>query len=294
VKNHHVPEFYFEPWLEPETFPQLKPRHLIQYGWLRGKLMTRRKTPGQICYRTDAFTFTDPFDLEGPHAVEHWITRYADTPAAPLIQRLLRDGLEGLEANSRAVLATFFMSLQVRMPRNVDFLERDVPGELTRFLEREESEFQSRLREKGISIDEETLLQAVQSRVRGYVKNAPKVMITELISDGRYAKRLLAMDWWTKDFSSTSLGAVPTTDSPMIMHGTDFNAPETYFLIPLSPEVVLYITPPETHDELMFSGLGILGQQTFKAILSRAKKFAYGTPDCNRNLIERYLPKQES
>ena len=55
MRNHHLPEFYFRPWLD-ET------GHLVRFGWIRGVLKCDPKTPAQICYVKDLHTFTRAVD----------------------------------------------------------------------------------------------------------------------------------------------------------------------------------------------------------------------------------------
>ena len=281
VQNHFIPEFYFSPWLN-ET------GHIIRFGWMRGKLTRDPKTPGQICYVVDLHTFTGTVGKLDKDAVESWLTNI-DTNAAKAIKDILSDGLKSIGDEGATHLATFILSLIVRSPEQVGYLNERAAPDFQKTLDAQDAQVQG---------DPELLpttygftsLQDYTERVHpGLIENVGRVLITDIISDVRYVRRVVEMDWWTIDFSSCGFGGVITSDRLPVIVGKGLDDPQVLLVLPLSPSTVLYLSPPGWRARMTAGGKGPLGIWTMKMILSTARQFAFARKTANVNLISKYL-----
>lgn len=282
MENHFVPEFYFVPWLDEQG-------HLIRFGWMRGKLTRDLKTPGQICYVNDLHTFSRPMGKYTPHAVEHWLTNI-DTNAAIAIRQILSGGIESITNEHANHLALFFLSLIVRRPEKVSYLDQRAAEDFKRSLAAHDKQLADDADLSPAAYGFTSLRDYAEQIHPGLIENVGRILITDIIADERYLRRILSMEWWT-GLSAVSIGPIVTTDRPLTIVGTGLDDPEVVLVLPLGPRLVLYLTPLGIRRRMIAGGWGPLCLRTMQLLLRSAHRFAYGTPETNQNLIGRYLAR---
>lgn len=281
MKNHFVPEFYFEPWLDAN-------RHLLQFGWRPHGLHSKLKTPGQICYRHDLHTFNEMISPERRHAVEEWLTKSVDTETAPVIEKILATGINSIDNTDPGRLAHFIKSLIVRSPERIEMLIRGAPVDFAEQLNARNDAVQQELVDAGVH-DAPSLLEYAQRHRPGLIENFGHQLIPEIISEPRRAEWLLGRKWWTVDYTGTDAFPQITSDRGVTYVGLSFDDPKSIVILPLSPSLVLYITSEEDRVRLQKLGKGWLGVNTIKTVAVQARTFVYGTRETNRNLLEKSL-----
>jgi hypothetical protein len=281
VRNHFIPEHYFRPWLDGSG-------HLIRYGWIAGKLTQDPKTPAQICYLKDLHTFTRPLGDLGKDAVEHWLTN-VDTYGAMSIRHILEHGMPSLGDARATRLATFILSLIVRQPEQVGYLNNRAPDDFQAVMAVQDQAATDDPDLSPMTYSFGTLRQYVEEFHPGLSENIGRFLMTDIIADERYLRRILDLQWLEADFSTVAMGSVVTCDRLPIIVGTGLDDPHMVAILPLSPQKVIYLCPPELLPKLAAGGKGRLGIWTQQMILSSARQFAFGRSDSNINLIKKYL-----
>jgi hypothetical protein len=282
MRNHYLPEFYFRPWLD-ET------GHLIRFGWIHDMLKRDPKTPAQICYVKDLHTFTRTISKLPVDAVEHWLTNI-DTNASASIRRIVNHGLPALGDVGATHVATFILSLIVRNPDKVRYLSEHSPGDFQKSITAQEVRA-SDTSESSVSYGFGSLYDYVQTAHPGLIENIGRVIMSDIIVDQHYLRRLFDKVWWVADFSTTSFGTVVATDRLPLILGTGLDDPNSIVVLPLGPRKVLYLAPDSFQHRLAAWGLGVLGVWTQRLLLSNARQYAFGDRRANLNLVTRYLPK---
>jgi hypothetical protein len=124
----------------------------------------------------------------------------------------------------------------------------------------------------------------------GLAENIGRVLMTDIIVDAGYLRRILDLQWLLADFSSVAMGTVVTCDRLPVTVGNGLDDPDVVLILPLSPQKVLYLCRPGLQTRMSAGGKEPLGIWTQRMILSRARRFAFGRTDANVNVITRYLP----
>lgn len=283
MDNHFVPEFYFRPWLDARG-------HLVQFGWRPHGLVGDLKTPGQICYRRDLHTLNEQISPEKRDAVERWLTLAIDSQAAPVVKKILSNGIKSIDHNDASRMVHFITSLIVRRPENVELLNRLAPTDFKRNLIARNEAVQQELREVDM-IDAPTLLEYTQKHHPGLIENFGNLLISPIAADEKRAEWLFRRRWWTVDYDGTSVMPQITSDRGVTCLGTAFDDPNSMVILPLSPRCVLYVTSEQDKSRLEAFGNGLIGLNTIKAVAGNARTFVYGTRETNRNLIKKNLPR---
>jgi hypothetical protein len=281
VRNHFIPEHYFRPWLDGSS-------RLVRFGWIAGKLTQDPKTPAQICYVKDLHTFTQPLGKLDKDAIEHWLTNI-DTHAAISIRHILEHGLPSLGDVRATQLAAFILSLIVRQPEQVAYLNRRAPGDFQTTMAAQDRQSTDDPRLSPTTYGFGSLRQYVEQVHPGFAENIGRFLMTDIIVDERYLRRLLDLQWMLADFSTVAMGSVVTCDRLPVIVGKGLDDPRVVVILPLSPRKVIYLCQPELLPLLEAGGKGSLGVWTQRMILFSARQFAFGRNDANINLIKKYL-----
>lgn len=286
MQNHYVPEFYFKPWLDERN-------HLVRFGWMRGRLTRDRKTPGQICYLDDHHTFSRPIGKYGVHAVEDWLTDQVDTRTAKIVDRILAGEIELLSNNEANRLVLFIQSLIVRHPAKLHHIREKATEQFKQTMAAADEQMALEKGEAPLTFGYSSLLDYAEKAHPGLVENIGRFMMPEIIADEKYRQKLLDMDRWTINFDGNAAAPMLTTDRPLVMLGSGLLDPNVALVLPLSPNVVLYLTPTGWRGRMLAEGRGPLCVWTQRIILKGAWRFAFGTSSSKINLIERYLPRRD-
>jgi len=202
----------------------------------------------------------------------------------------LAEGVSSIDGNDATPLVVFVLSLIVRSPEKVRFLLQHASEELKRNMTIQDRKMLEELGHAAEAYGFPSLEAYAEQVHPGYIENSGRAVMTDIIADERYIKRLLALHFWTANFVNTSVFPIVTTDRALTVIGTGLDDPNVMLILPLSPQIVLYLTTPGTQRQLIDQGIGVLGLRTMQSVLSNARRFAYGTRGSNRNLIERHLP----
>jgi len=229
-------------------------------------------------------------DADKRDAVENWLTKEVDNKAAPVIRKILSDGIHSINSEEVSFVIRFVMSLIVRRPENIDRLNQEAPMELARNMAKQDEEIQRELRDAGVT-DTITLLEYAQKNRPGWVENFGNLMISPIVGDQRRADWLIRRKWWTVDYEGTSVIPQITSDRGVTCLGVALDDPNSMVILPLSPLRVLYITSDEGKQRLQALGKGRLGLNTIKVVAANARTFVLGTRKTNRNLVERHLAR---
>ena len=283
MKNHFVPKFYFRPWLDLTG-------HLRQFSRTpSGQIVSNKKTPGQICYRPDLHTLTGPIDAAKQHVVEEWLNKSIDDKAAPVVSKIVAHGLTAINDEEAHAVAGLILSLIVRRPENVAYLQSQAPGEWKAAMERVEQNMRLELEGTPDADSMPTLREYAEMHHPGAVENSGNLLITGITADPKYWRRLMNLCWWVADFSGTSVDNQPTTDRAVAFTGTGLDDPNVTVILPLSPHKVLYLNNLNERDKCQARGLGWLGLTTMRVTIANARRFVYGTSGTNANIIGKWL-----
>jgi hypothetical protein len=226
MRNHFIPEFYFAPWLDDRG-------HLFQFSRQRSGIAADKKTPGQICYQHDLHTLTGPVDPTKRDAVEHWLTKAIDSRAAPVIKKILSNGIATLDETDASKLIQFILALIVRRPESVGMLDEQSAPLLRQNMARVD-------RESPDEFEATSLEEWTEATHPGLIENSGRLMVGNIIADQKIGEKLMDRAWWTADYRNTSTWPQPTSDKALSTLGRAFTDPDRLLVLPLSPDIVLY------------------------------------------------------
>lgn len=275
MRNHFVPEFYFAPWLDERG-------HLYQFSRQRRGIVADKKAPGQICYLHDLHTLTGPVDPNKRDVVENWLTKFIDGSAAPVIKKILSQGVASVNDEEARALLWFTLAVIVRRPESVTLLHEQSAPLLRQNIAKVEK-----------SSPEEFTTQSLEEWAEathpGAIENSGRLMIGQIIADPKFGEHLMERTWWTVDYRGTSTWPQPTSDKAVSALGRSFTDPDRVLVLPLSPDIVLYGSSEGRKRQLLELGRGRLGLWTMRVTISEARRYVYGVAATNRTLIAQYL-----
>jgi hypothetical protein len=110
IKSHFVPQFFLRPF-------SIRRRDEVVYMYRRGWPGPKETSICNVAARRDLYRLQDMQTGETSQEVEHLYGRETESPAAPVIKRLLKSDRVELSAEERKVIAKFVGHLIARNPR---------------------------------------------------------------------------------------------------------------------------------------------------------------------------------
>jgi hypothetical protein len=282
MQQHFIPKFYFKPWLDSTG-------KLLQFSLRRERLVIDKKHPSQICYQRDINTFENSIKPERRYFLEHWLSHNIDNKAPDVIKKLNRGigQLNELDSGESRILLDFIVALIIRRPESMTLLVNESPDTLQRSLE---AESEAMLAEKIVELHPK-LEEFTKLNFPGLIENAGRLLVPEIIGDGRWQEALARRKWGIWDFSSVSdaVGTQLTCDRLPICLGLSFSDENSLILLPIGPKKVLFATSESNYERLIRVGAGRLALEINKSVASCSSGYVYGNQEANSNVIDRML-----
>lgn len=245
-ENHHYnPQFYLRNWSKKDG--------LVPYFTRRnGKVVKSFVSPKKTGFVKGLYSFKNVPKEQQEVLETNFFTPEVDTKAAPILKKLLENGISSLERKERILWTRFLISARVRVPDVVNQLKADGIAEIQR-------------QTTGDDPENDWIIP----------ENIGLTVLPRLITDPEHTKIIAEMAWWIEDFSGANVSLL-TSDRP-IWASTGLKKPRCLVAFPLSPKKLFCASNTQDYFRAMESlSPNEVVRRSNRTIASQAKEFVYG------------------
>ncbi len=225
AKRHHfTPEFLIRPWAVNGQ--------VTGYYWDKHARHTRWRTNGakSFCYRIDLLTLEE-HEL-GKDALETVFFGEIDRAGAQIRDKIMEKGVSVLSADDRSEFARLLLSLEARLPANVEKLKLQGAATFRDGLDND-PEVRHAFEEEGIDVPPS---QFAEQCYGVPFEDRALLIIQKLVENPKVGGRLINARWGLLRADERQQAFV-LADRPLIrVHG--FDHPRGVWALPLSPTVI--------------------------------------------------------
>ena len=266
MRHHYVPEFLLKAWAETSADEMIEAFRLDIPGF-----PSKRHSPKGSGYETDLYALTrDQVGRFDKQAVETDCLKHIDNEAARVLRKMLIGDLLKLTERERIDWATFLMSLIVRTPDNIKFLNSEAPKKLKAILDAKPEKYGAISEAAGPP----TLSEFTEQVRPGLIENFGTLLIKDLTIDPELGNKILSMNWGCVSFSGQK-DHLLLSDLPITL-SEDIDHPDLIIVLPISPHMAFMATNTKrTVNVIQKSRQQRLMMLINKASLNQTKKRIY-------------------
>lgn len=273
AEQHYVPEFLLKAWHSE------KDNKLVQYKWVPQKLDIQHYSAKAVAKERHLYSTTLPTGERDTRIEKDYLGPEIDNKAAPVLQRILTGGVEGLDGEQREIWVRFLVAQMVRVPSMIQHF----------------AEFARREFAKGIDA---IVRQPGRSKFGSYAEehapyagaNAAVEMLEDVIESDRLCGALLDTSWHAHRLRWSKVDLL-IGDRPLLQVGP--MAENFLIVLPISPRVLFCAASHEgTLEKMKSSDHTGVAKTLNKDSAMKASKYVYATDVSQTAVVERYLPNR--
>jgi Protein of unknown function (DUF4238) len=275
--HHYVPQFLLSRWCQSNG-------KLTVYSRAQGRVITSELHPRSTAFERDLYAFKmGPQDRR--QAIEtDFMSKRIDSPAAPIVQKIVDGKLASLTADERSDFTRFILSLRARHPDAVNLAKVEGEQTLRKELERAPEEY---LSAKDAS-SPPTFVEWVEKNAESVIPNFGVSLVPSVIADDTIGRRIFGMPWSTYDARHSNTDLI-IGDRPCLLEG-DAVAADFFMALPLSPTIVFLISSrPVSIARLRNVKPTEFVKRLNKSSVVYASKRVYSTGGHHTSLVAKYL-----
>jgi hypothetical protein len=276
-RHHYIPRFLLKAWCGTDG-------KLTVYSRRNGQVITSLLNPRSTAFEANLYSF-EQVARQKKHAIEaEFMTPEIDTPAAPIVQKILDREFYKITNKERWDFTRFVLSLRARHPDALKLVSEKGREELIAALARDPDEY--------LAVKEQswpaTLVEYVHQNVPALTPNFGVSLLPTLIADKKRVERVFSMPWWVHDVREANTDLV-LSDRPCLLEGsTDTGG--CLIVLPLSPTMLFFACNEEQKiRQLRSTNVTKLVKAVNKISVTYAVERVYATGQHHLPLVQKYL-----
>lgn len=277
-KHHFVPKLLLRPWLIQGNL----------YGYYfdinKRQLQCRILGLDGFCYGQDLWSFKT--DKRGKDAIEREFFGPVDTKGAAARTIILYQEPAKLTEEQRCDFARLLLSLDVRRPRNVNLLRKELPNYYAMGLD-QDPVIQAALAESGIDATPSRFL---EDRLGRSLEDRALSIIPKLVDNPKVGEYLINAHWGVKGLRLND-GSLVLADRPLIRMPHDgrmqrYDSPHAIWILPLTPGAAFIAANSSTDlDDLLRRSGQRFVEDVNKLSAMQAERYVFSIEDSHKRWL---------
>lgn len=275
-KHHFVPKLLLRPWLIEENLHGYY--FDINKRKLQRKLQCRILGLDGFCYGQDLWSFKT--DKRGKDAIEREFFGQVDTKGAAARDIILSQEPAKLTEEQRCDFARLLLSLDVRRPRNVNLLRKELPNYYAMGLD-QDPVIQAALAESGVDATPSRFL---EDRLGRSLEDRALSIIPKLVDNPKVGEYLINAHWDVKKLSLND-GSLVLADRPLIRMQR-YDSPHAIWILPLTPGAAFIAANSRTDlDDLLRRSEQRFVKDVNKLSARQAERYVFSIEDRHKRWL---------